>query len=101
MGVTGVDTRALPISGEKPRPLVAAPLIPALYLQAGAPSEVAMPRAGVVAPTKISQLLAVLALVTLAVQPACVPVPVVMAPSVFPVVVQYATEPAEIGRAHV
>src|SRR5438309_6854595 len=54
-----------------------------------------MPRAGVVAPTKISQLLAVLALVTLAVQPACVPVPVVMAPSVFPVVVQYATEPAD------
>src|SRR5947209_17130285 len=56
-----------------------------------------MPRAGVVAPTKISQLLAVLALVTLAVQPACVPVPVVMAPSVFPVVVQYATEPAGAG----
>src|SRR5256885_3882416 len=56
-----------------------------------------MLRAGDVAPTKISQLLAVLALVTVAVQPACVPVPVVMAPSVFPVVLQNAIEPAGAG----
>ncbi len=66
-------------------------------MQAGAPSAVAMLRAGDVAPTKISQLLAVLALVTVAVQPACVPVPVVMAPSVFPVVLQNAIEPAGAG----
>ena len=60
----------------------------AVYWQAGAPSEVAMPSAGVVAPTKISQLLDVFWLVMLAVQPACVPVPVVTAPSVLPTVGQ-------------
>src|SRR5690242_13836121 len=36
----------------------------------------------------------------LAVQPACVPVPVVMAPSVLPVVVQKLAEPAVAGLAH-
>src|SRR5205814_9290535 len=60
-----------------------------------------MLRAGEVAPTKISQLLAVLALVTVAVQPACVPVPVVMAPSVLPVVSQNAIEPAGAGLVQV
>src|SRR5574342_1141078 len=69
------------------------------YWQAGAPSEVAIPRAGVIAPTKISQLLAVLALVMLAVQPACVPLPVVTAPSVLPVLAQNDTLPAGVGLA--
>src|SRR5712672_3721673 len=46
------------------------------------------------------QLFAVLVLVTLVVQPACVPVPVVTAPSVLPVVVQNDTEPAGAGFAH-
>src|SRR6266850_208574 len=46
------------------------------------------------------QLLDVLALVTLVVQPACVPVPVVTAPSVLPWVVQNDTEPAGAGLTH-
>src|SRR5882672_2015591 len=46
------------------------------------------------------QLFDVLVLVTLVVQPACVPVPVVTAPSVLPVVVQNETEPAGAGLAH-
>src|SRR5204862_7110826 len=87
-------------AGKSP-PLGVAPSGAAAYLQAGAPSAVAMLRAGDVAPTKISQLLAVLALVTVAVQPACVPVPVVMAPSVLPVVSQNAIEPAGAGLVQV
>src|SRR5438309_10918223 len=79
------------------RPLVSLPPNQPLYLQAGAPSEVWMPRAGVVAPTKISQLLAVLALVTLAVQPARVPFTALFRSSVLPVVTQYAIEPAGAG----
>src|SRR4026209_49401 len=46
------------------------------------------------------QLFDVLALVTFVVQPACVPVPVVIVPSVLPVVVQNDTEPAGAGFAH-
>src|SRR4029077_12735923 len=42
----------------------------------------------------------VLMFVTLAVQPACVPVPVVIAPSVLPVVVQNAAAPAVGGLVH-
>src|SRR6185436_2158966 len=46
------------------------------------------------------QLLDVLVLVTFVVQPACVPVPVVTAPNVLPVVVQNDTEPAGAGLVH-
>src|SRR5580765_6088476 len=46
------------------------------------------------------QLFDVLVLVTFVVQPACVPVPVVTAPNVLPVVVQNETEPAGAGLAH-
>src|SRR5580765_496318 len=46
------------------------------------------------------QLFDVLVLVTFVVQPACVPVPVVTAPSVLPWVVQNDTEPAGAGLVH-
>jgi hypothetical protein len=45
----------------------------------------------------MAQLVAVLALVILTVQPACVPAPVVTVPNVFPVLVQNDTEPAGTG----
>src|SRR2546422_4496546 len=46
------------------------------------------------------QLFVVLMLVTLAVQPDCVPEPVVTAPSVLPVVVQNCTRPGVAGLVH-
>src|SRR5947209_5665428 len=46
------------------------------------------------------QLFVVLMLVTLDVQPACVPEPVVTAPSVLPVVVQNCTLPGVAGLVH-
>src|SRR6266571_1009195 len=85
-------------SGEETPPL-ALPLQHRTHWQTGAPSElVAVAGAtGVTAPMKIAQLFDVLMFVIDAVQPACVPVPVVIVPSVLPVVVQNAAVPAVGG----
>ncbi len=47
----------------------------------------------------MAQLFGVLTFVMFTVHPACVPVPIVIVPSVLPVVVQYAAEPAVGGLA--